>query len=99
MSSNNANWESMQPFGIDNGELDGLSPQDCFVRGFEIGSIWGACTQHVSKSGTIKMVIHSDNEARCIQFAECRGFSVTTRAWLNDDWIELVIDPKEERPQ
>jgi hypothetical protein len=29
-------WEEMEPFGIDNGELDGFSAQECFVLGYEL---------------------------------------------------------------
>lgn len=88
---NNREWENVLPFGIDSGELDSLTLQDAFVRGFEVGAIYGAATHYESGSDTIKMIIHSDNEARCIRFADAKKFEISERKWLNDDWCELTL--------
>lgn len=87
-----ADYNLEVPFGIDNGELRGLSPQDVFVRGFEAGAYWaGARMLSMGMPEALKMIIHSDNEQRVTRFIHAGKCCVVGRQWLNDDWIELVI--------
>jgi Ser/Thr protein kinase RdoA (MazF antagonist) len=77
-------------FGIDGGELDGLSPQECFVLGYEL-----ALVDHLLTTGqSIRQPVHADNrdriEASC-KDAE-RAFDLK---WLPGDesesWLLLEV--------
>lgn len=77
-----------EDFWIDDGQLDGLTPQQCFVLGVEYETI--ARLLRKPRKQFFK-VIHSTNERRLLRLAEKLGRKVTSR-WLNDDWCELRRD-------
>jgi hypothetical protein len=77
-------------FNIDNGELDGVSPQECFVLGYEVALI-----DHLLASGdAINQPVHADNrqriETRCHETE--RPFRLT---WMPGDesesWMQLEM--------
>jgi hypothetical protein len=51
-----------ESFHIDNGELDGLRPQECFVLGVE----WAGVYQHIisDSDDPLYMTIHHANKSR-----------------------------------
>jgi len=84
----NSNGYSMsEPFNIDGDELEGLTPQACFVRGVECEQV-KAWLLHLE--GTEMKTVHSDSQQRYEKMAERRGKTLISR-WLNDDWIEISV--------
>ena len=75
-------YDMLQSFHVDNGELDGLSPQDCFTLGVE----WQMIYQH-TLDGVIKIeqMVHSTNEDRLTAMLESANYFVSWRT-LNDEW-------------
>lgn len=87
-----AEYQQCEPFGIDAGELDDLSPQQCFVLGYELAQVH-RLADHITERDTEKTV-HAANRER-IEAALCargRQFSWT---WPHDDqseaWVFLTI--------
>jgi len=82
----------IKSFGIDNGELDGLRPKDCFVLGYELAQI-----DHMLTTGKpIRQPVHADNRARIESSCRDAERSFTT-AWLEGDvsesWMLLEVEP------
>ena len=86
-------FEFFEPFGIDDGELDGLNPQQCFVLGYELATITSAADH--SGDGFERRV-HAANRVRLADALERRNrrFSLT---FLHDDvseaWMQLRVEP------
>lgn len=79
-----------EPFDIDDGELDGLTPQQCFVLGVE----W-ATFRHAMQSGDeIGMMIHAENCQRIKAMTERHGRRFT--AQFHDDagesWVSIHVE-------
>jgi hypothetical protein len=77
-------------FDIDDGELDSLSAQECFVLGYELAQI-DAALEHGDE---IRKPVHADNRAR-IESA-CRDAGADFRLnWLPGDlsesWLLLEV--------
>jgi hypothetical protein len=85
-----ADFKMCEPFGIDDGELDGLSPQQCFVLGVEWQKFYDIALRW--KAGTLtsfKDMCHSsENLERIKALLERHGVPYRVR-WLNDDWNEI----------
>ena len=60
-----------ESFHIDNGELDGLRPQECFVLGVEWAGVYG----HLIGDGKdrLNMTVHHANSQRLIGLCEKHG--------------------------
>jgi hypothetical protein len=92
--NNVANFGLKKSFGIDSGELDGLSSQQCFVLGYELADI-----DHLLKAGDgIHKPVHADNRQRIE--AACRDVSRPYHlTWLPGDssesWLLLEVPPAE----
>lgn len=81
-------------FGIDNGELDGLTPQTIFVLGYELSRVDDLLKS--GASGTI--LIHADNRVRIDDYADKLGRKVRfvwMKADVSESWLNLIIEPKE----
>lgn len=86
-----AEFGLVKSFGIDGGELDGLSPQECFVLGYELGQI----DSLLKGPDEFRQPVHAENQSR-IELA-CkdarRKFKLT---WLEGDvsesWLLLEVD-------
>jgi hypothetical protein len=81
----------VKPFGIDDGELDGLSPQQCFVLGYELAQIDAA----LEAGNVISKLVHAANRERISK--ACRDAGVPfTLEWCKDDtsesWMILEVD-------
>ena len=80
-------------FQIDDGELDGLTPQRCFVLGYEL-----ALVKHLLRTGRrIYRPVHADNKIRIESACVGRDFEL---AWMAEDtsesWMQLAVESKEE---
>lgn len=81
-----ADYELEKPFRIDNGELDEISKQQCFVLGFELAQI-----DALLQSGEpFKKPVHADNRERIEQFCKAEGVKYRLD-WLTDDWMNLTV--------
>lgn len=80
------------PFWIDDGELDGLTPQEIFVLGFEFCSIYGSILEGGAWD-QYSRPFHSENEPRVRKMCEHLGVDYSIQA--HDDWPVLIIRRKE----
>jgi hypothetical protein len=77
-------------FLIDDGQLDGFAPHECFVLGYELAIIDKA----VSRGESFSQPVHSANRERIeVMLKECRADYRFT--WMQDDrsemWVQLDI--------
>lgn len=83
----------VKSFDIDHGELDGLSPQDCFVLGYELASI----DETVKRPEGFEKPVHSANGARIeksLKDAD-RKFSLTYSADdVSESWLWLRVEER-----
>lgn len=89
-----ATWGDCEPFGIDHGELDGLTPAECFVLGVE----WQMIAALAGKPDGFTRTAHRDNQERleAILNRRLRNYRFT---FMSDDvsetWMTLTVQPKE----
>ena len=89
-------FSSCEPFGIDDGQLDDKTPQECFVLGYELADIARLAEL---ESDRIDRPVHADNRERIEAFLTERNrrFQLT---WAGDDrsetWMHLSIAPRED---
>lgn len=81
----------VKSFQIDNGELNGLTPQMCFVLGYELARI-DDMIKHKTK---IAIPVHVENKERIMD--SFKGTNISYQlTWMNDDvseswlWLEIV---------
>ena len=84
-----ADFELQKSFNIDNGELDGLSPQECFVLGYELAQIDGLVS---GLSGPFEKPIHAANKERIEKALEGCTYDLK---YMSDDvsetWMLLTV--------
>jgi len=85
-----ARFGLVKSFLIDDGQLDGRSPQECFVLGYELAQI----DQLLKATGGIRQPVHADNRER-IESA-CKDAGRPYRlTWLPGDvsesWLLLEV--------
>lgn len=86
MNDEAADYGLVQPFYIDDGELDGLTPQQVFVLGVEFAMIMNL----LDGGEPFEKQFHAENEYRVSQMCERRG--VEYRTEMDDsDWCILVV--------
>ncbi len=73
-------------FSVDDGELDGLSPQEIFVLGYELGSL----VSRVEFGVPFDTMFHSNNETRLKIALDAIGADYTIQA--HDDWPILIFE-------
>lgn len=84
--SMDAEYECLEPFDIDRGELDGIPPHQCFTLGVE----WQMVSQLLDSGKPISRPIHDKNASRlkrmCIR--RNRKFTITPNGpeWK---WLEV----------
>jgi hypothetical protein len=83
----NAEFTIVEPFDIDNGELDGISPQNIFCMGYEFCQV-----RDMLVSGeTISKPVHSDNASRikrmCIRQRRLVKIDTMRDGW---SWMEVA---------
>lgn len=82
-------FELQKSFGIDHGELDGLSAQQCFVLGYELAQVERLLSQDTS----IRKPINADNRLRIE--AACRESGRKYQiSWMPGDQSEswMLLD-------
>lgn len=87
-----AEFTPIIPFGIDHGELDDQSRQECFALGYELCQIVGL----LRRPDAFERPVHADNRKRIEEV--CR---IHNRAyellWMADDasetWMWLAVAP------
>lgn len=85
-----AEFGLIRPFDIDNGELDGLRPQEIFVLGYELAQV----DQKLSTGKAFEQTVHAENAARIR--AQCvREWSEFSLTWMEGDvsetWMVLRV--------
>jgi hypothetical protein len=85
-----AQFDLFKPFNIDNGELDGLSAQQCFVLGYELAEIEAL----LKLAPEFQKPVHADNRLRIEQFCADSGRQYRLD-WMPDDpsesWMTLAV--------
>jgi hypothetical protein len=88
-----AEFKLCEPFGIDDGELDGKSPQECFVLGYELAQV----DMLLRDKAAFERPIHADNFERITRslLKAGRGYEIK---WMPDDksedWRWLTVDAR-----
>jgi hypothetical protein len=79
-----------EPFEIDGEELDGLSPQQCFVLGVE----WMSTVEWVERKEGGQLTIHRRNRGRIVRLARRRGVELLWED-LDDGWSVVSMEKQE----
>lgn len=86
-------FKLVQSFGIDNGELDGMTPQECFVLGYELCHIHDVLARGYGHEGPV----HAANRER-IEDACDKAEAEYILTWMPNDtsetWMLLRIGSK-----
>lgn len=83
-----ANYHLDFDFGIDDGQLDGLTPQQQFVLGVEFGRIY----QDVTEWGEdIETSMHVENLDRVQRLCDQEGWVLHVRA-RDDHWVTVKLE-------
>ena len=90
-----ADFGLVKSFQIDNGELDGLRLQECFVLGYELAQI----DTLLKTTSAIRKPVHANNHAR-IESACKNAERLYRLTWLPGDvsesWLLLEIAPMDQ---
>lgn len=87
-------YKLIKKFHIDNGELDGVPPQQCFVLGYELATI----DHLLTLPAAFEKPVNAENHARVTQACQAakRDF---TLAWMANDvsenWLWLTVQGQE----
>ena len=76
-----------EPFGVDNGELDGLALNLVFTLGVEwemFRTKFGKC------KGSFSFVVHTQNEKRLRAMVE-RGGRISSIRKIDESWVEIRV--------
>lgn len=90
-----AEFEMFRSFHIDNGELDDLRRNECFVLGYELGQVDELLNHHPQ---AFSKYIHANNQDRVKQACEQSGrkFALT---WMSNDssetWMWLQVEAQD----
>ena len=80
-------WGLAWDFGIDDGQIEGLSPQEVFVLGAECGMAWYACEVGMAHDHQI----HAKNLPRMRSMAKTFGMVLRVKK-QSEDWVEVEFD-------
>jgi hypothetical protein len=81
-----ATWGLVEPFEIDNGELDGLRPQECFALGVE----WQMFRSQLQSGKPFTTLVLASNADRLTKLAERSQRFVESRP-ASDGWANLTV--------
>ena len=88
-----ADFGLIRSFDIDGDELQGLSPQQCFVLGYELAQVDAIIE---SGGGCADKIIHQENRSRIERYCTVKGVECET-SWMHNDpsesWCSLTILP------
>lgn len=89
-----ASFGLIRPFDIDDGQLDGLTPQQCFVLGYELAQIDHRLTMPDAIEGQL---VHAENRDR-IEGACVKANRPHKLTWMEGDlsesWMTLDVAKK-----
>lgn len=77
-------WSLVEPFDIDNGELDGLSGQECFVLGVE----WAIVRHLLEGGGGFCKTVHAASVQRLVNLGRRSGRELEVRHGP-DGWADI----------
>lgn len=87
----------IRPFGIDDGELDGETPQECFVLGYELATIDGRIERC---EPIVDQLVHAANRDRIESQLRRAGITRFSFTFMPDDpsegWATLNVPMREE---
>lgn len=82
----------IEPFDVDDGELDGLSPQLCFVLGVE----WAMVREALDADRQLgPLWVHAQNVPRLRAMIRRRRGLILSAAPTSDGWALLILDRQE----
>lgn len=85
----------IEPFDIDDGQLDGLTPQQCFVLGYELADLSRQAELNDEGFGG---PVHADNRER-IEAAMKKRRRKCGLSWSSEDqsetWMNLWVAPRD----
>ena len=85
-----AEFGCVRPFGIDDGELEGFNPQQCFVLGYELALIDAL----LEREAGFHRIVHAANQQR-IEAEIVRKGREFRWEWPSDDgsemWVNLYV--------
>lgn len=90
-----SNWSCIEPFGIDNGELDGLSPQECFTLGVE----WEMIRQKILSLESFTHMLHAENRERVealLNRHNCQHYMTFMAGDISESWLQLDVTRNQE---
>jgi hypothetical protein len=80
------NYGLVEPFDIDRGELDGLTPQECFTLGVE----WEMFRARLESGEAFVTQVHTANAQRLLAMCRRKGRAVTDH-WLHEDYPDWRV--------
>ena len=86
-----AHFGLLKSFDVDHGELDGMTPQECFVLGYELAQIDSILKQNTE----IRQPVHACNQARIAKSCNDanRAFRLNwMRGDVSESWMLLEVD-------
>lgn len=89
-----AQFGMLKSFNIDNGELAGLTPQECFVLGYELAQI----DEQLKSPAEIKKPVHAGNRTRIIESCNDANREFTLNwspADPSESWMTLDVKSAE----
>lgn len=88
--SEHESWGLVKSFDIDNGELDGMTPQECFVLGYELAEV----DYMLQDGGPVLKIVHAENRDRLIKSCQDLGRECFL-TWMEGDssesWMMLEV--------
>lgn len=85
----------IERFFIDDGELEGLTPQECFVLGYEMAEV----SALADKDEGFQKMVHAQNNQRLKAALAKRGREFSF-VWMEGDrsesWQTLTVPPKRD---
>ncbi len=89
MADDEAKWGLVEPFDIDDGELDGVSRQTAFCLGYEFCEFRRA----LERGGPIRQTAHTENAGRLKRMCIRRGrkFKAEPCPGCEADWTYLDV--------
>jgi len=87
-----ADFEMFKPFDVDDGQLDGLTPAEVFVLGYELGEL----DEYLKTGQAWVKPVHADNRERIEKSCRDAGREFTL-TWMEGDiseqWMTLNLKP------
>ena len=91
MAEEKGNYLLLESFEIDDGQLDGLTHQECFVLGYELSQVSHKAS---SDPDEFRVLIHSENLSR-VELALVKRNRTHSTTWMRNDlsegWLELLV--------